>query len=114
MICPAPARPMPDATPGVVQVMISPPSCPPRRHEGQTILPRPVADGRAVLVQPGPPASLSGVPFGAGRDGGRGMAVVHDTTMTPGKLELLAGWLPRQPWYAGSGGGLRKAGGFRL
>ncbi|HEU5023783.1 MAG TPA: 1,4-alpha-glucan branching protein [Spirillospora sp.] len=42
------------------------------------------------------------------------MAVVHDTTMTPGKLELLAGWLPRQPWYAGSGGGLRKAGGFRL
>lgn len=42
------------------------------------------------------------------------MAVVHDTTMTPGKLELLAGWLPRQPWYAGSGGELRKAGGFRL
>jgi hypothetical protein len=42
------------------------------------------------------------------------MAVVHNTTMTPGKLELLAAWLPAQPWYAGGGDGLRKAGGFRL
>lgn len=27
------------------------------------------------------------------------MAVIHHTTLTPGKLELLAAWLPRQPWY---------------
>ncbi|MER7764738.1 1,4-alpha-glucan branching protein [Streptomyces sp. NPDC097619] len=43
------------------------------------------------------------------------MAIIHRTTVTPGKLELLAGWLPAQPWYAG---GARpdpaKAGGFRL
>jgi hypothetical protein len=25
------------------------------------------------------------------------MAVIHDTTMSPGKLELLAAWLPAQP-----------------
>ncbi|MEV6951271.1 1,4-alpha-glucan branching protein [Streptomyces sp. NPDC051183] len=45
------------------------------------------------------------------------MAVIHRTTMTPGKLELLASWLPAQPWYAGLPGRdpqLAKAGGFRL
>ncbi|MGP4003641.1 maltokinase N-terminal cap-like domain-containing protein [Streptomyces sp. 8N706] len=44
------------------------------------------------------------------------MAVIHKTTMTPGKLELLASWLPTQPWYisAGSEPELSKAGGFRL
>jgi hypothetical protein len=44
------------------------------------------------------------------------MAIVHNTTMTPGKLELLATWLPAQPWFPGSGRepGLTKAGGFRL
>jgi hypothetical protein len=44
------------------------------------------------------------------------MAVIHRTTMTPGKLELLAAWLPAQPWYVGHGGGpaLTRAGGFRL
>jgi Maltokinase N-terminal cap domain len=31
------------------------------------------------------------------------MAVIHDTTMTPGKLELLAAWLPAQPWYRDRG-----------
>lgn len=41
------------------------------------------------------------------------MAVIHRTTMVPGKLELLAGWLPRQDWYAG-GPALARAGGFRL
>jgi hypothetical protein len=44
------------------------------------------------------------------------MAVLHETTLTPGKLELLGSWLPAQPWYAGprSGPELAKGGGFRL
>ncbi|WP_026931477.1 maltokinase N-terminal cap-like domain-containing protein [Glycomyces tenuis] len=44
------------------------------------------------------------------------MAFIHRTTMTPGKLELLTGWLPKQPWYAGESAApeLAKAGGFRL
>jgi hypothetical protein len=44
------------------------------------------------------------------------MAVVHRTTMVPGKLELLADWLPRQDWYVSSGLApeLTRAGGFRL
>ena len=31
------------------------------------------------------------------------MAVIHKTTMKPTKLELLAPWLPLQPWYVGAG-----------
>lgn len=44
------------------------------------------------------------------------MAVIHRTTLTPSKLELLAGWLPRQPWYVDTASEphLSKAGGFRL
>ncbi|WP_324273314.1 maltokinase N-terminal cap-like domain-containing protein [Blastococcus brunescens] len=43
------------------------------------------------------------------------MATVHATTMAPTKLELLTGWLPRQPWYRGTGTPeLSRAGGFRL
>ncbi|MFI9580648.1 1,4-alpha-glucan branching protein [Streptomyces sp. NPDC052236] len=44
------------------------------------------------------------------------MAVIHRTTMTPGKLELLAAWLPTRSWYIGTAGvpELTKAGGFRL
>jgi len=42
------------------------------------------------------------------------MAIIHKTTLTPGKLELLAAWLPAQPWFAGSQPELTKAGGFRL
>ncbi|MEU9499009.1 1,4-alpha-glucan branching protein [Streptomyces sp. NPDC048196] len=44
------------------------------------------------------------------------MAVVHHTTLKPGKLELLTSWLPTQPWYLGTGSApdLTKAGGFRL
>ncbi|WP_441246763.1 maltokinase N-terminal cap-like domain-containing protein [Kitasatospora sp. McL0602] len=44
------------------------------------------------------------------------MAVIFDTTLKPGKLELLASWLPSQPWYSGGAGGpeLARAGGFRL
>jgi hypothetical protein len=44
------------------------------------------------------------------------MAVIHNTTMSPGKLDLLRDWLPAQPWYRTSRRGpeLTKAGGFRL
>lgn len=43
------------------------------------------------------------------------MATVHNTTLVPSKLDLLTIWLPRQPWYRGSGTpSLAKAGGFRL
>jgi Maltokinase N-terminal cap domain len=44
------------------------------------------------------------------------MAIIHATTMSPSKLELLRVWLPSQPWYLDSGREpeLAKAGGFRL
>ncbi|MEV7440158.1 1,4-alpha-glucan branching protein [Streptomyces sp. NPDC091204] len=44
------------------------------------------------------------------------MAIIHKTTMSPGKLELLAAWLPAQPWYLPTGRPpvLARAGGFRL
>jgi hypothetical protein len=44
------------------------------------------------------------------------MAVIHHTTLKPSKLELLADWLPLQPWYVATGRpvALAKAGGFRL
>ena len=44
------------------------------------------------------------------------MAVIHKTTMLPGKLDLLTEWLPKQDWYAGGtvAPSLAKAGGFRL
>jgi hypothetical protein len=44
------------------------------------------------------------------------MAVLHQTTLVPTKLELLTAWLPQQDWYAGEAAGpsLAKAGGFRL
>ena len=41
------------------------------------------------------------------------MAVIHNKALQPGKLELLARWLPEQPWYCGTGE-LTRAGGFRL
>ena len=44
------------------------------------------------------------------------MAVIHHTTLVPTKLELVASWLPDQPWYErhGEAPNLAKAGGFRL
>ncbi|MFJ9339759.1 1,4-alpha-glucan branching protein [Streptomyces sp. NPDC101733] len=44
------------------------------------------------------------------------MAVIHRTTLTPTKLELLAGRLPSRPWYRGGPAApdLAKAGGFRI
>ncbi|MEU1127183.1 1,4-alpha-glucan branching protein [Streptomyces sp. NPDC005899] len=43
------------------------------------------------------------------------MAVIHRTTMDPGKLQLIAAWLPTRPWYTGTGEPeLDRTGGFRL
>ncbi|MDH6609158.1 hypothetical protein M2164_004793 [Streptomyces sp. SAI-208] len=43
------------------------------------------------------------------------MAIIHNTTLKPTKLELLTTWLPTRPWYTGTGTpDLAKAGGFRL
>lgn len=42
------------------------------------------------------------------------MAVIHQTTLTPSKLELVESWLPSRQWYRGSAPRLSKAGGFRL
>jgi hypothetical protein len=45
------------------------------------------------------------------------MAIVHRTTLVPGKLDLLGEWLPAQSWYVRSAAGkpeLSRAGGFRL
>lgn len=44
------------------------------------------------------------------------MSFIHRTTMTPTKLELLDGWLPRQPWFQGRAARpqLSRVGGFRL
>jgi len=44
------------------------------------------------------------------------MAIIHKTTLTPSKLELLTDWLPAQPWYLDRGRApeLARAGGFRL
>ncbi|GLW68496.1 hypothetical protein Kpho02_07950 [Kitasatospora phosalacinea] len=42
------------------------------------------------------------------------MATIHHTTIEPGKLELLAAWLPAQSWFRPGGGELTRAGGFRL
>ena len=44
------------------------------------------------------------------------MAIIHEATMAPAKLELLTSWLPGRSWYPGDGVVplLTKAGGFRL
>ncbi|MFF7140320.1 maltokinase N-terminal cap-like domain-containing protein [Streptomyces nodosus] len=44
------------------------------------------------------------------------MAIIHRTTLTPTKLELLTAWLPSRPWYLGTDGApvLSRNGGFRL
>src|SRR5690349_10364756 len=40
------------------------------------------------------------------------MAVIHHATITPTKLELLAGWLPGRPWFPG--GELRQVDAYRF
>ncbi|MBA3021548.1 hypothetical protein [Propionicimonas sp.] len=43
-----------------------------------------------------------------------GTAIIHDATLTPTKLELLAGWLPKQPWFAGRADDLERVAGYRF
>lgn len=44
------------------------------------------------------------------------MSIIHRTTLTPTKMELLSEWLPARPWYRGTAATAEpvKAGGFRL
>ncbi|WP_446222340.1 maltokinase N-terminal cap-like domain-containing protein [Nocardia sp. IBHARD005] len=42
------------------------------------------------------------------------MAVIHQTTVTPSKRDIVAAWLPSRQWYQGTMPRIRKAGGFRL
>jgi hypothetical protein len=43
------------------------------------------------------------------------MALIYHATLTPTKLELLARWLPKQPWFAGeSASGLTNIAAFRF
>ncbi|MFD4439598.1 1,4-alpha-glucan branching protein [Nocardia sp. NPDC058519] len=42
------------------------------------------------------------------------MAVIHQTTVTPAKLDIVAAWLPSRQWYQGAIPQIHKAGGFRL
>ncbi len=41
------------------------------------------------------------------------MALIHQATLTPSKLELLAQWLPSRRWYS-EGGGLARVGSYRF
>lgn len=41
------------------------------------------------------------------------MALLHDATITPGKVELIDAWLPSQPWASGLPR-LDRIGGFRI
>lgn len=42
------------------------------------------------------------------------MSLIHDTTMHPSKLELLAGWLATQPWFTGDVAQLASLGAYRF
>jgi Maltokinase N-terminal cap domain len=42
------------------------------------------------------------------------MAELYQAQLNPSKLDLLAGWLPTQPWWTGDTTGLAAAGAFRF
>ncbi|GIF75091.1 CG0192-related protein [Asanoa siamensis] len=42
------------------------------------------------------------------------MALLHRATVTPTKLELLAGWLPTRRWHQGAAGDLERVAAFRF
>ncbi|MFZ0531022.1 MAG: hypothetical protein WAL91_10870 [Propionicimonas sp.] len=43
-----------------------------------------------------------------------GIAKIEDATLTPSKLELLAGWLPTQRWFKGSPDDLTRVASYRF
>ncbi len=43
-----------------------------------------------------------------------GTAIIHDATLTPPKLDLLATWLPEQSWFAGTADDLERVAGYRF
>lgn len=50
----------------------------------------------------------------ADRNGDFAVSIIHRTTLTPSKLEVIAPWLAAQSWYEGGVPELEKMGGFRL
>ncbi|MEV8441117.1 hypothetical protein AB0425_27375 [Actinosynnema sp. NPDC051121] len=42
------------------------------------------------------------------------MALIHKATLSPTKLELLAGWLPGRDWHTGPTGEMRRVAGYRF
>lgn len=42
------------------------------------------------------------------------MAIMHPTTLRPSKLELIAQWLPEQPWFSGDAARLASLGSYRF
>lgn len=42
------------------------------------------------------------------------MAIVYTATLVPSKPELIAAWLPLQPWYSEPSGGIELLGAFRF
>ena len=42
------------------------------------------------------------------------MALIYDTTMHPTKFEMLAAWLPQQPWFTGDVAQLEALGAYRF
>lgn len=43
-----------------------------------------------------------------------GTAEIHDATLTPSKLELLADWLPKQEWFFGDADDLVRVASYRF
>ncbi len=42
------------------------------------------------------------------------MSIIFDTTLSPSKYELLAAWLPSQPWFSGDASRLEVVGAYRF
>lgn len=42
------------------------------------------------------------------------MAIIHQATLTPSKADLVATWLPAQPWFDGAAGELRPVAAYRF
>lgn len=42
------------------------------------------------------------------------MAIIHRATLVPTKVELIAAWLPAQPWFDGPAGEVHPVGAYRF